>query len=68
MTSSTDRVIIEVGLNENQSRLQNRHVPYSPSEIADAARSCYDAGASIVHYHGQMVGRKSVRLENDEIF
>ncbi len=53
MTTSADRVIIEVGLNENQSRLQNRHVPYSPPEIADAARSCYDAGASIVHYHGR---------------
>ncbi len=53
MATSSDKVIIEVGLNENQSRHRNRHVPYSPAEIADVAQRCYDAGASIVHYHGR---------------
>jgi uncharacterized protein (DUF849 family) len=51
---STDPVIIEVGLNENRTRSENRHVPYSPAEIAEAAKSCSDAGASIVHYHGRV--------------
>ncbi|MFQ5515149.1 MAG: 3-keto-5-aminohexanoate cleavage protein [Myxococcota bacterium] len=48
-----DKVIIEVGLNENQSRRLNRHVPCTPREIAEAARLCCDAGAAIVHYHGR---------------
>ncbi|MFQ5666682.1 MAG: 3-keto-5-aminohexanoate cleavage protein [Candidatus Binatia bacterium] len=49
----SDRVIIEVGLNENQDRRANRHVPYSAAELAADARRCYEAGAAIVHYHGR---------------
>lgn len=50
---AADGVVIEVGLNENRTRAENRHVPYTPEEIAAAARSCLDAGASIVHFHGR---------------
>jgi 3-keto-5-aminohexanoate cleavage enzyme len=50
---SRDRVIIEVALNENQMRAANPHVPYSPQEIAEDARACFDAGAAIVHFHGR---------------
>ncbi len=49
-----DKVIIEVGLNENQDRSANRHVPYTAGELADTAGRCYDAGASIVHFHGRL--------------
>lgn len=49
----TDRVIIEVALNENQMRSANPHVPYSTEEIANAAEQCYDAGAAVVHFHGR---------------
>ena len=45
--------IIEVGLNENQERRANRHVPYTAAELADDARRCHDAGAAVVHYHGR---------------
>lgn len=48
-----DKVIIEVGLNENASRDANPHIPYSPDEIAADARRCYDAGAAMVHYHAR---------------
>lgn len=48
-----DGVIIEVGLNENRSRSENRNVPRTPDELAEAARACADAGASIVHFHGR---------------
>lgn len=48
-----DKVIIEVALNENQMRAVNPHVPYSPDEIAEAARQCYEAGAAVVHFHGR---------------
>lgn len=48
-----DPVIIEVALNENQMRSANPHVPYSPEEIAEAARQCHDAGAAVVHFHGR---------------
>lgn len=53
MSIPRDKVLIEVGLNENRTRAENRHVPYTPAEIAAAARACHDAGASIVHYHGR---------------
>jgi len=48
-----DKVIIEVALNENQMRTANPNVPYSPEEIAAAARQCYEAGAAVVHFHGR---------------
>jgi len=44
MSAANDKVIIEVGLNENQMRDANPHVPYSPDEISDDARRCADAG------------------------
>ena len=53
MTAANDRVIIEVGLNENQRRDANPNVPYSPQEIGDDARRCWEAGASIVHFHAR---------------
>ncbi|MEW6471564.1 MAG: 3-keto-5-aminohexanoate cleavage protein [Actinomycetota bacterium] len=49
----TDKVIIEVGLNENAGRDGNPHIPYSPEEIAADARRCYEAGAAMVHYHAR---------------
>jgi len=49
----SDKVLIEVGLNENQDRRANRHVPYTAAELAAEAKRCCDAGASIVHYHGR---------------
>ena len=49
----SDKVIIEVGLNENQPRPANPHVPFSPEEIAKDALACYNAGAAVVHYHGR---------------
>lgn len=51
--SLTDKVIIEVALNENQPRSANPNVPYSPEEIARDAAQCHDAGAAIVHFHGR---------------
>ena len=34
-------------------REHNPNVPYSPDEIADEAKRCVDAGASIIHVHGR---------------
>jgi 3-keto-5-aminohexanoate cleavage enzyme len=33
------------------TRTQNRHVPYTPEEIAEEARRCREAGAAVVHLH-----------------
>ena len=44
-------VIIELALNGSTTRDQNRHVPRSPSDIADVALECMELGASIVHNH-----------------
>jgi 3-keto-5-aminohexanoate cleavage enzyme len=49
-----DELIIEVRVNEWATREFNgRYVPYTPQEIADASRACFDAGASIIHYHAR---------------
>lgn len=44
-------LIIEVRLNEWSLRDRNPNVPWSPQEIADDAFACWQAGASIVHFH-----------------
>jgi uncharacterized protein (DUF849 family) len=65
MSNPAEKVIIEVALNENQSKADNPNVPYSPDEILDDARRCFDAGASMVHYHGRdpITGRAA----NDDV-
>jgi 3-keto-5-aminohexanoate cleavage enzyme len=47
------KLIIEVALNEIITRDENPHVPISPDEIAQDAYDCYNAGASIVHFHAR---------------
>jgi 3-keto-5-aminohexanoate cleavage enzyme len=47
------KVVIEVRCNEYTMRDRNRHVPWSPDEIANDAAACRDAGASIVHFHAR---------------
>lgn len=45
--------IIEVALNGGRSRAEHPAVPVTPEEIADEARRCAGAGASVVHIHAQ---------------
>lgn len=45
------KVIVEVRINESAGRKANKHVPWTPMEIAREARACVDAGASVIHYH-----------------
>jgi len=46
-------VVIEVRCNEYTMRDRNRHVPWSPAEIAADAAACAAAGASIFHFHAR---------------
>jgi len=46
-----DKIIIEARVNELAPRHDNPNVPFLPDEIIRDAQSCYDAGASIIHYH-----------------
>lgn len=48
-----DKLIISVTANEGAMREHNRHVPWTPEEIAADAVRCRDEGASLVHYHGR---------------
>ncbi|WP_299284946.1 3-keto-5-aminohexanoate cleavage protein [uncultured Tateyamaria sp.] len=48
-----EKVIIEARVNELATRRGNPHVPFLPREIIADAKSCYDAGASVFHYHGR---------------
>ncbi len=47
------KIIIEARVNELATRDENSNVPFLPSEIIRDAKACYDAGASILHYHGR---------------
>ena len=49
----SNKVIIEVRINEYAMRDQNPNVPYSPEEIAGQALECWREGASIIHYHAR---------------
>jgi 3-keto-5-aminohexanoate cleavage enzyme len=50
---TTEKLVIQVRVNEGQMRNVSPHVPYSPAEIADQAVECWRAGASVVHYHAR---------------
>jgi uncharacterized protein (DUF849 family) len=52
----TDLVIIEAAINGVTRKAQNPHAPESPEEIAACALAAFDAGASIVHNHCDVVG------------
>lgn len=49
----SDKIIIEVRINEYATRAANPHVPYSPAEITTEALACAREGASIIHYHAR---------------
>ncbi|SDG72061.1 Uncharacterized conserved protein, DUF849 family [Bradyrhizobium sp. Rc2d] len=47
------QLIIEARINEYTPRSENRHIPFSPLEIGEAAARACRAGASIVHFHAR---------------
>jgi uncharacterized protein (DUF849 family) len=49
----SNKIIIEVRINEYTLRKPNPNVPYSPAEIASQALECWREGASIIHYHAR---------------
>lgn len=48
-----EKIIIEARVNELEGRNGNPNVPFTPSEVIRDAKACYDAGASIIHFHGR---------------
>ncbi len=48
-----DTIIIKGCLNGGRGRDQNPNVPWTPEEVAQEAVRCYEAGASIVHFHAR---------------
>ena len=59
------KVVIEVRCNEYTMRDRNRHVPWSPDEIAADAAACREAGASVVHFHARDPETGAMRGDND---
>src|SRR5262245_20992305 len=49
----SDKIVIKACLNGGRGREDNPNVPWTPAEIADEAQRCYEAGASIVHFHAR---------------
>ncbi len=50
---AVDKLIIEAAINEQSSKADNPHVPYSAQECAEDALRCAAAGAAIVHFHAR---------------
>jgi 3-keto-5-aminohexanoate cleavage enzyme len=50
---TVDKIIIKACLNGARGREQNPNVPWTPAEVAVEARRCFEAGASIVHFHAR---------------
>ena len=48
-----EKLIIEVRINEYESRKRNPNVPFSAEEICGEALRCWRQGASIIHYHAR---------------
>ncbi len=48
-----EKIIIEARVNELEGRDGNPNVPFTPEEVIRDAKACYDAGASIIHFHGR---------------
>jgi 3-keto-5-aminohexanoate cleavage enzyme len=47
------KIIIMARIHEYMPRNNNKHVPFTPNEIAQTAAECEAAGASIVHFHAR---------------
>jgi 3-keto-5-aminohexanoate cleavage enzyme len=47
------KMIIEARINEYAMRDENPNVPWTAEEIAETAARCWDAGATIVHFHAR---------------
>jgi 3-keto-5-aminohexanoate cleavage enzyme len=47
------KVIIAAAVNGNRVDTPGIHVPVSPEEIAEDAKRCYDAGATVIHFHAR---------------
>ncbi|MEX0663910.1 MAG: 3-keto-5-aminohexanoate cleavage protein [Acidimicrobiia bacterium] len=62
-----DAALIEVGLNEATMRAQNPNVAYSPTECADDATRCFEAGAAVVHWHARDGVTGEQRLGNAQL-
>jgi len=48
-----DTIIIKACLNGARGREANPNVPWTPEEVSQEAVRCFDAGASIVHFHAR---------------
>lgn len=60
-------VIIEVALNGATRRSRNPNVPISPSEVAEDAIACIEAGAGIVHQHDAEGGVSAARTAEQSL-
>lgn len=46
-------LIVQARVNENTMRSVNPHLPYSPAEVVEDGLACFEAGASVLHWHGR---------------
>src|SRR5438445_5329305 len=66
--TSMEKLIIEVAVNENQTKATNPNVPITPDEIAADARRCVDAGAAIIHFHARVPETGEARLGDAPLY
>jgi 3-keto-5-aminohexanoate cleavage enzyme len=51
-------LIIEVAVNGMSTKARNPNTPMSPQEVAQDSLACLAAGASVIHTHIEMMGKK----------
>ncbi|MBW2496287.1 MAG: 3-keto-5-aminohexanoate cleavage protein [Deltaproteobacteria bacterium] len=47
------KVVLEISLNEATTKEQNPNVPYGPDAVAEDVIRCFQAGATMVHFHAR---------------
>jgi len=57
-------LIIAVGINEHVRKDTNPNVPITPKEIAEDAKECADAGATIIHLHARHTADLAARISS----
>lgn len=71
MAGAQPKLIIQVRVNEGMPKSGNPNTPYSPEEIATSAIESWQAGASVVHFHGRDpetgAASSSVELYSDTV-
>jgi 3-keto-5-aminohexanoate cleavage enzyme len=62
------KLVIEAAINEQSPKAANPHVPYTPEEVVADALACFEAGASIVHFHARHAETGALQIPGTHLY